>query len=73
MCRTEVIEELQRRIQSRMGNQVRNLSLDLENGGLILRGNSCTYYAKQLAQHTVLELTQMPLIANKIEVERKVV
>jgi hypothetical protein len=36
--------------------------------GVILRGRSSTYYAKQLAQHAVLSVAGRPLIANEIEV-----
>ena len=27
-----------------------------------------TYYAKQLAQHAVMEMTEVPILANEIEV-----
>ena len=36
--------------------------------GLILRGYAHTYYAKQLAQHWVMEATRLPILANEIEV-----
>jgi hypothetical protein len=36
--------------------------------GVILRGQTHTYYAKQLAQDAVLELGGLPIVANEIEV-----
>lgn len=36
--------------------------------GLVLRGRTCTYYAKQLTQHAVMELTEFPILANEIDV-----
>jgi hypothetical protein len=42
----------------------------LRGGGLILRGLTTTYYAKQLAQHAVMEATAIPIVANEIEVQR---
>jgi hypothetical protein len=38
------------------------------DGGVILRGHSQTYYAKQLAQQAVMEATRLRILANEIEV-----
>lgn len=62
------LDELEGKLQSRLGNRVRELRLIQSGAGLILRGWSATYYGKQLAQHAVLEATNLPLIANEIEV-----
>jgi hypothetical protein len=35
---------------------------------LVLQGQAHTYYAKQLAQHALLEATRLPIRANEIEV-----
>jgi hypothetical protein len=34
----------------------------------VLRGVTRTYYAKQLAQHAVMQLTDLPIHANEIDV-----
>jgi hypothetical protein len=47
---------------------VHGLRLVLRDRGLILQGRTHTYYAKQLAQHAVMEVTEVPLLANEIEV-----
>jgi osmotically-inducible protein OsmY len=60
--------ELETRIQCRLGGHVRDFQLVVEQKGLILRGFAHTYYAKQLAQHTVMGATKLPILANEIEV-----
>jgi hypothetical protein len=60
--------ELEARIQCRLGGQVREFRLVVVGGGLILRGRVHTYYAKRLAQHAVMEATELRIVANEIEV-----
>jgi hypothetical protein len=60
--------ELEAHVQSRLGGQVRDFGLVVTDKGLILRGHAHTYYAKQLAQHVVMEATRLPILANEIEV-----
>jgi len=40
----------------------------VKESGLVLRGRSSTYYAKQMAQQVAMEMTGMPILANEIEV-----
>jgi hypothetical protein len=68
-CRTiSNVDQLQAHLQSRLLGKVRSLQLILQDQGLILRGQSHTYYAKQLAQHAVMEAAELPILANEIEV-----
>jgi hypothetical protein len=60
--------ELEARVQCRLGRQIRELRLVVVDRGLILRGHTRTYYAKQLAQHAVMEASRLPILANEIEV-----
>jgi hypothetical protein len=60
--------ELEARIQRRLGGQIRGFRLVVMERGLILRGRAHTYYAKQLAQHVVMEATELRILANEIEV-----
>ena len=62
------MELLETRVQSRLNGRVRHCRLVLREGGLVLMGHSRTYYAKQLAQHAVMEATRLPIVANEIEV-----
>jgi hypothetical protein len=59
---------LEEHIRCRLAGRVRNFQLTTHPGGLILRGHARTYYAKQLAQHAVMETTHLPIQANEIEV-----
>ena len=54
--------------QVRLGNRVRNLRVLRGKDGLVLRGKTTTYYAKQLVQHAVMELDDCRIHANDIEV-----
>jgi len=62
------IEQLETQVQSRLNGRVCHFRLVIHGRGLILRGHAHTYYAKQLAQHAVMEATELPILANEIEV-----
>jgi hypothetical protein len=61
-------EQLESLLQRRLGNRIRDLSVLVLPGGIILQGRTSTYHAKQLAQHAAMELSPLPLLANDIEV-----
>jgi hypothetical protein len=61
-------EHLESLMQRRLGNRIRDLRIVLQPGGVILRGRTATYHAKQLAQHAVMEFGNLPILANDIEV-----
>jgi len=65
---TDQIDQLEVRLQGQLSGRVRNLQLSIGQAGVTLRGTARTYYAKQLAQHVVMRETQLPIIANEIEV-----
>ncbi len=52
----------------RLGNRVRDLRVQLLPFGLVLQGKTRTYHAKQLAQHAAMDLSDVPILANQIEV-----
>lgn len=61
-------DQVEAHILSRLGSRVRYLRVLLRDNGLVLRGYTQTYYAKQLAQHAAAEITGLPIHANEIEV-----
>ena len=61
-------EHLESLMQRRLGNRVRNLRVLVRATGLTLQGWAATYHAKQLAQHAAMELSDLPILANDIEV-----
>jgi hypothetical protein len=59
------LEEL---VQARLNGRVRDLRVQVRGQGLVLQGYARTYYAKQLAQHTAMMASVLPILANEIEV-----
>jgi hypothetical protein len=49
-------QEIERHVHMRTGGRVRNLTVELEPGRVVLRGRSGSYYVKQLAQEGVREV-----------------
>jgi hypothetical protein len=68
MAETDGIDRLEAHLQSQLNGRVCGLHLLAAGQGLILRGHAHTYYAKQIAQHLVMEATELPILANEIEV-----
>ena len=60
--------ELEAHVQCLLSGQIHDFRLEVGGEGLILRGHAHTYYAKQLAQHAVMNATTVPIVANEIEV-----
>ena len=65
---TRNLEGLENRVRARLFGRVRYFQLQFHNGGVVLRGSTHTYHAKQLAQHAVMSECQAPILANNIEV-----
>jgi hypothetical protein len=65
---TAILAALEQRIQCRLNSWVRDFRLSMRDGGLVLQGRSFTYYAKQLAQHMVMDAIDLPICANEIQV-----
>ncbi len=62
-------DQLAVRIRTRTGRQLRNLTIELHAEKVILRGQSPTWYAKQLAQHAVREVLPAAALVNAIVVD----
>ena len=62
------VERLEAHIRSRLNGRVRDFRLSVHGRGLFLEGHARTYYAKQLAQHAVMEATALPILGNEIRV-----
>lgn len=59
---------LENQLRRRLGSRVRSLRAIVRHDGVILQGIASSYHAKQLAQHAAMDLTDLPLLANEIEV-----
>jgi hypothetical protein len=63
-------QELERQVSLRTGRRVRNLTVELEQERIVLRGQATTYHVKQLAQHGILEMLPDVCLENGIVVEQ---
>ena len=61
-------ENLEMQLQQRLGSRVRELRVLVRHDGVVLKGWASTYHAKQLAQHAVMDLIDLPILGNEIEV-----
>ena len=64
----EWLIRVEEHVRCRLSGRVCDLQVVVRNDGLVLRGHAQTYYAKQLAQHAVMEASNLPIRANEIEV-----
>lgn len=62
------VEQLEGLLQRRLNGRVRDLRLLVREQGIILQGQTSTFYAKQMAQHVAVEITGLAILANEIEV-----
>ncbi|MBX9579371.1 MAG: hypothetical protein K2X87_03605 [Gemmataceae bacterium] len=64
-----IVAELAAEIRRRHRNAIRELRVEVHEGGLILSGSAYSYYGKQVAQHEALGRTNLVLLANRVVVE----
>jgi hypothetical protein len=64
----EQLARIEERIRLLLVGLMRDFRLAVVDHGLVLRGHSNSYYAKQLAQQAVMEISPLPIRANDIEV-----
>ena len=64
----EDLDELEVRLKSELGGRIRDLSLHLQDDGIVLCGFTRTFHAKQVAQAIVMRSTDLPIAANEIVV-----
>jgi hypothetical protein len=60
------VELIELHLQRQLRGRVRNLRVSHGAHGLVLHGHASTYYAKQLAQHALMDATSLPLVSNEI-------
>jgi hypothetical protein len=64
-------EELEEQVHLRTNRGVRNLSIEFRPGRVVLRGQTTSFYVKQLAQHELLGSLPSELrVENYISVSR---
>ena len=64
----ETLARIEDHVRHRLTGLLGGFQLVFRDKGLVLRGHVHTYYAKQLAQHAVMEASSLPIRANEMEV-----
>jgi osmotically-inducible protein OsmY len=64
-----VAEIVLQRVTTRTGRRVRDLSVEVGSGRVVLRGRAGSFYVKQLAQHGAREVLPEARVENAIVVE----
>jgi hypothetical protein len=64
-----LLQQLMDQVEFKLRGRIREFHVLFSNGGLVLIGCAKSYYAKQLAQHFVMEMTELPISANDIRVQ----
>ncbi|HZZ80523.1 MAG TPA: hypothetical protein VFE62_18615 [Gemmataceae bacterium] len=62
------LDMLRCQVQAQLTGRIKRLQIFQQKNGIVLQGYARTYYAKQLAQHAVMRATDVPIVANEIEV-----
>jgi hypothetical protein len=62
------INRLETLLKERLHGRVYDLRVLARGHGLVLCGDSDSFYGKQLAQHTAMAATGLPIVANDIRV-----
>ena len=64
----ETLARIEEHVRHRLTGLLGGFQLVFRDQGLVLRGHVHTYYAKQLAQHAVMEASTLPIRANELDV-----
>lgn len=59
---------IERAVQRETGYGVHDLSVEVSDSGVLLRGRCTSYYCKQLAQHAAMAMPGGDRLVNSIEV-----
>lgn len=62
------IDRLAAETRKMLRGRLTDLRIERWGEGVVLRGTARSFYAKQLAQHAVMNGTELPIVRNEIEV-----
>ncbi len=63
-----LVREIRGRIEQRLPGRVHYLSVELDDDGIVLSGECCTFYSKQMAQHVAMGVVEYERLINNIRV-----
>ncbi len=58
-----------RRIESRLPGRIRQLTVSMAESAVVLTGQCCTFYTKQVAQHAAMGVLEYEQLVNNIDVQ----
>ncbi|MGI9429977.1 MAG: BON domain-containing protein [Bythopirellula sp.] len=64
----ELAERIITRIESRLPNRIRHLTVYTTDNAVVLTGECSTFYTKQIAQHTAMGVLDYERLINNIDV-----
>ncbi len=65
----ELANKILARIESRLPGRLRELTVFSTENAVVLTGQCCTFYTKQLAQHIAMGVLEYEQLINNIEVQ----
>jgi osmotically-inducible protein OsmY len=66
------LAQLEAMLRQVLGTRLRDLSVTLHEGRVVMRGTAISYYAKQIAQHLALRVLGNAAFVNQLDVHRSV-
>jgi len=64
----DLADRVAARVHHLMSGRVSDFRVHIDKRGLVLRGRTRTYHAKQLVRQAAMEVTGMPILADEVEV-----
>jgi len=64
----DIVEVIGAKVATQIGGRVRDFRLVVRGKGVVLQGYCRPYHAKQLVLQAVLDVTELPILANEIRV-----
>ena len=64
----QLVASIERAVQEETGRRVHDLSVEVGEDGILLKGHCNTYYCKQLAQHAAMGMPGGDRVTNSIRV-----
>jgi hypothetical protein len=62
----EIAAEIEMAVRDRLPGWARDFRVVIRDHGVVLKGCTHSYYAKQMVQHAALAASRLPLLANEI-------
>jgi hypothetical protein len=68
-CDADEVAAAVAHLAKQLRGRLRDASVSIQGGGIVIRGTTNSYYVKQLALHAVMARVSLPIAANEIDVQ----